>query len=137
MHIGKALLLMSGSLRLIWRFRLRSGLILLSALLGVGGCDFRDQLRSRRANESPEPDSTVRRTCGWSHAAVEAASVSPSTLTNSGTLTVTGITQTNSGYSGQLFIQATGCNGTLDGTSPGFSVAPIPWPFKTDLEMGS
>jgi len=37
MHIGKALLLMTGSLRLIWRFRLRSGLILLSALLGVGG----------------------------------------------------------------------------------------------------
>lgn len=37
MHIGKAILLMSGSLRLIWRFRLRSGLILLSALLGVGG----------------------------------------------------------------------------------------------------
>jgi putative ABC transport system permease protein len=33
----KALLLMTGSLRLIWRFRLRSGLILLSALLGVGG----------------------------------------------------------------------------------------------------
>ncbi len=37
MHIGKAILLMAGSLRLIWRFRLRSGLILLSALLGVGG----------------------------------------------------------------------------------------------------
>jgi putative ABC transport system permease protein len=37
MRIGKALLLMTGSLRLIWRFRLRSGLILLSALLGVGG----------------------------------------------------------------------------------------------------
>jgi ABC-type antimicrobial peptide transport system permease subunit len=37
MYIGKAILLMSGSLRLIWRFRLRSGLILLSALLGVGG----------------------------------------------------------------------------------------------------
>jgi putative ABC transport system permease protein len=37
MQIGKALLLMAGSLRLIWRFRLRSGLILLSALLGVGG----------------------------------------------------------------------------------------------------
>jgi putative ABC transport system permease protein len=37
MDIGKAILLMSGSLRLIWRFRLRSGLILLSALLGVGG----------------------------------------------------------------------------------------------------
>jgi putative ABC transport system permease protein len=37
MHIGKALLLMAGSLRLIWRFRLRSGLILLSAMLGVGG----------------------------------------------------------------------------------------------------
>ncbi len=54
------------------------------------------------------------------------ASVSPSTLTNSGTLTVTGITQTNSGYSGQLFIQATGCNGTLDGTSPGFSVCAHP-----------
>jgi putative ABC transport system permease protein len=37
MRTGKALLLMAGSLRLIWRFRLRSGLILLSALLGVGG----------------------------------------------------------------------------------------------------
>jgi putative ABC transport system permease protein len=37
MHIGKAILLMAGSLRLIWRFRLRSGLTLLSALLGVGG----------------------------------------------------------------------------------------------------
>jgi ABC-type antimicrobial peptide transport system permease subunit len=37
MHIGKAFLLMAGSLRLIWRFRLRSGLILLSAMLGVGG----------------------------------------------------------------------------------------------------
>jgi putative ABC transport system permease protein len=37
MGIGKALFLMAGSLRLIWRFRLRSGLILLSALLGVGG----------------------------------------------------------------------------------------------------
>ena len=37
MRVGKRLLLMAGSLRLIWRFRLRSGLILLSALLGVGG----------------------------------------------------------------------------------------------------
>jgi putative ABC transport system permease protein len=37
MHIGRALLLVAGSLRLIWRFRLRSGLILWSALLGVGG----------------------------------------------------------------------------------------------------
>jgi putative ABC transport system permease protein len=37
MHTGKALLLMAGSLRLLWRFRLRSSLILLSALLGVGG----------------------------------------------------------------------------------------------------
>jgi putative ABC transport system permease protein len=37
MSAGKALLLMTGSLRLIWRFRLRSGLILLSAVLGVGG----------------------------------------------------------------------------------------------------
>jgi putative ABC transport system permease protein len=37
MHIGKALVLMAGSLRLTWRFRLRSGLMLLSALLGVGG----------------------------------------------------------------------------------------------------
>jgi putative ABC transport system permease protein len=37
MSASKALLLMAGSLRLIWRFRLRSGLILLSALLGVGG----------------------------------------------------------------------------------------------------
>ena len=37
MRIGKALFLMAGSLRLIWRFRLRSGLTLLSALLGVGG----------------------------------------------------------------------------------------------------
>jgi putative ABC transport system permease protein len=37
MSAGKALLLMRGSLRLIWRFRLRSGLILLSAMLGVGG----------------------------------------------------------------------------------------------------
>ena len=37
MGIGKTLFLMAGSLRLIWRFRLRSGLILLSALLGVGG----------------------------------------------------------------------------------------------------
>src|SRR5271155_1122797 len=37
MHPGKAILLTAGSLRLIWRFRLRSGLILLSALLGVGG----------------------------------------------------------------------------------------------------
>jgi putative ABC transport system permease protein len=37
MRTGKALHLMAGSLRLIWRFRLRSGLILLSALLGVGG----------------------------------------------------------------------------------------------------
>jgi putative ABC transport system permease protein len=37
MLIGKVLLLMAGSLRLIWRFRLRSGLLLLSALLGVGG----------------------------------------------------------------------------------------------------
>jgi putative ABC transport system permease protein len=37
MRIGKALFLTAESLRLIWRFRLRSGLILLSALLGVGG----------------------------------------------------------------------------------------------------
>ena len=37
MSTCKSLLLMAGSLRLIWRFRLRSGLILLSALLGVGG----------------------------------------------------------------------------------------------------
>src|SRR5580698_5310488 len=37
MHTGKALPLMAGSLRLLWRFRLRSSLILLSALLGVGG----------------------------------------------------------------------------------------------------
>jgi putative ABC transport system permease protein len=37
MSASKALLLIAGSLRLIWRFRLRSGLILLSALLGVGG----------------------------------------------------------------------------------------------------
>jgi putative ABC transport system permease protein len=37
MRIGKAVHLMAGSLRLIWRFRLRSGLILLSALLGVAG----------------------------------------------------------------------------------------------------
>jgi putative ABC transport system permease protein len=37
MRIGKTLLLMAGSLRLIWRFQLRSGLIVLSALLGVGG----------------------------------------------------------------------------------------------------
>jgi putative ABC transport system permease protein len=37
MCIGKTVFLMAGSLRLIWRFRLRSGLILLSALLGVGG----------------------------------------------------------------------------------------------------
>jgi putative ABC transport system permease protein len=37
MHVGKAILLMAGSLRLIWRFRLRSSLIFLSALLGVGG----------------------------------------------------------------------------------------------------
>jgi putative ABC transport system permease protein len=37
MPFGKALFLMAGSLRLIWRFRLRSGLVLLSALLGVGG----------------------------------------------------------------------------------------------------
>jgi putative ABC transport system permease protein len=37
MHIRKALLLMAGSMRLIWRFRLRSGIIFLSALLGVGG----------------------------------------------------------------------------------------------------
>jgi putative ABC transport system permease protein len=37
MSIGKAVHLMAGSLRLIWRFRLRSGLILLSALLGVAG----------------------------------------------------------------------------------------------------
>jgi putative ABC transport system permease protein len=37
MRIGKALFLMAGSLKLIWRFRLRSGLMLLSALLGVGG----------------------------------------------------------------------------------------------------
>jgi len=37
MRIGKAVLLMAGSLRLVWRFRLRSGLMLLSALLGVGG----------------------------------------------------------------------------------------------------
>jgi putative ABC transport system permease protein len=37
MHTGKALHLMAGSLRLLWRFRLRSSLILLSALLGVGG----------------------------------------------------------------------------------------------------
>lgn len=37
MSASKALLLMAGSWRLIWRFRLRSGLILLSALLGVGG----------------------------------------------------------------------------------------------------
>jgi hypothetical protein len=33
MHTGKALHLMAGSLRLLWRFRLRSSLILLSALL--------------------------------------------------------------------------------------------------------
>ncbi|MGH9742154.1 MAG: hypothetical protein ACRD51_07350, partial [Candidatus Acidiferrum sp.] len=37
MHLGKSFLLMGGSLRLIWRFRLRSGLILLSALIGVAG----------------------------------------------------------------------------------------------------
>lgn len=37
MRIGKAFHLMADSLRLIWRFRLRSGLILLSALLGVAG----------------------------------------------------------------------------------------------------
>ncbi len=37
MSAGKAVLLMKGSLRLILRFRLRSGLILLSAVLGVGG----------------------------------------------------------------------------------------------------
>jgi len=37
MLINKARLLMAGSLRLIWRFGLRSGLILLSASLGVGG----------------------------------------------------------------------------------------------------
>jgi putative ABC transport system permease protein len=37
MRIGKAVALIAGSLRLIWRFRLRSGLMLLSALLGVGG----------------------------------------------------------------------------------------------------
>lgn len=37
MRTGKARLLMAGSLRLIWRFRLRSGLIFMSALLGVGG----------------------------------------------------------------------------------------------------
>ena len=37
MSAGKPLLLMIGSLRQIWRFRLRSGLILLSALMGVGG----------------------------------------------------------------------------------------------------
>ncbi len=37
MPIGKTFHLMAGSLRLIWRFRLRSGLILLSALLGVAG----------------------------------------------------------------------------------------------------
>ena len=37
MGMGKALFLMAGSLRLIWRFRLRSGLMLLSVLLGVGG----------------------------------------------------------------------------------------------------
>ncbi len=37
MSAGKAVLLMTGSLRLIWRFRLRSGLVLLSAVLGVGG----------------------------------------------------------------------------------------------------
>jgi len=37
MYTDKAFLLMTGSLRLIWRFRLRSGLILFSALLGVGG----------------------------------------------------------------------------------------------------
>jgi putative ABC transport system permease protein len=40
MPAGKTLLLMSGSLRLIWRFRLRSGLMLLSALLGVAGVIF-------------------------------------------------------------------------------------------------
>jgi putative ABC transport system permease protein len=37
MCIGKAFHMMVGSLRSIWRFRLRSGLILLSGLLGVGG----------------------------------------------------------------------------------------------------
>ncbi|HTQ59244.1 MAG TPA: ABC transporter permease [Candidatus Solibacter sp.] len=37
MLLGKSFFLMSGSLRLIWRFRLRSGLILLSALIGVAG----------------------------------------------------------------------------------------------------
>jgi ABC-type antimicrobial peptide transport system permease subunit len=37
MRVSKALLLMVGSLRLIWRFRLRSGLIFMSALLGVAG----------------------------------------------------------------------------------------------------
>ncbi|HEY2546921.1 MAG TPA: ABC transporter permease [Candidatus Acidoferrum sp.] len=37
MRTGKTFHLMAGSLRLIWRFRLRSGLILLSALLGVAG----------------------------------------------------------------------------------------------------
>jgi putative ABC transport system permease protein len=37
MRTGKTFHLMAGSLRLIWRFRLRSGLILLSALLGTAG----------------------------------------------------------------------------------------------------
>ncbi len=37
MRTGKVILLMAGSLRLIWRFRLRSSLILLSALVGVAG----------------------------------------------------------------------------------------------------
>ena len=35
--MGKLLHIMSGSLRLMWRFRLRSTLTLLSAMLGVAG----------------------------------------------------------------------------------------------------
>ena len=54
MHIGKALLLIAGSLRLIWRFRLRSGLILLSAVLGVGGVISAINYAAEGSNESPE-----------------------------------------------------------------------------------
>lgn len=57
------------------------------------------------------------------------ASVSPATLTTSGTVAVTGITQTSTGYSGNLFIEATGGGGNVLGTSPGFSVSRPP-PFS-------
>ena len=52
------------------------------------------------------------------------ASVSPSTSTNRGTLTGPGITQTNSGYSGQLLHPGDGLQRDPGWDKPRFSVAP-------------